>query len=386
MATNSKSSMTPPTGISVFIDPASHHFDRNELFNRQSPHNIDGAHTPYFYLQELFESLGIAVNTADYLVRGEKVNKRNVYFSLGVKDNYVQFAKRNDVVLSGFFTLEAPIVYPSLYRSLPEISKYFKRIYSYSTNSALERFGCGNVPLRKFHIPYPFDRIKEDLWQNTDRKFLTILNYNRLCRMTWRELYTERLRATEYFSRFDEIDLYGMGWDKPPYRVGETWIPVTLTRINRYLRENVPFLSKHPFEKVIRRSYRGVAESKYVTQSKYTFTICYENMILPGWLNENLFDCFLCGTIPIFLGPPDITDYVPANCFIDKRNFPAYGELRSYLKSLGPDDIQAYKENARDYLRSAKFKPFTKEAFAEIFLNAVEEDLGVALRSAMSLG
>ncbi len=374
------------TDISVFIDPASHHFHRNELFNRRNPHNIDGAHTPYFYLQELFESAGIAVNTADYLIRGEKVNKRNVYFSLGVTDHYRMLAGRSNVTLSGFFTFEAPIVVPSLYRNLPKISRYFKRIYSYTTSAALASFGCENVTLSKFHIPYPFDRAIDDLWKNTDRKFLTLVNYNRLPRMKWQELYTERLRALEYFSRYGEIDLYGMGWDKPPYRVGETWIPVTLTRMNRYLHERLPFLRKHPYEKVIRKCYRGVAESKYVTQSQYKFTICYENMMLPGWLNENLFDCFLVGTIPVFLGPPDITDYVPANCFIDKRRFPTYAELRDYLKSLGPKEIRAYKENARDFLHSAAFKPFTKEAFATIFATAVEEDLGVALRSAISIG
>ncbi len=370
----------PLTDISVFIDPASRHFLGNELFNRRNPHNIDGAHAPYFYLQELFESSGIPVNTADYLVRGERINKRNVYFSLGVTDHYELLSRRKDVILSAFFTMEAPIVYPSLFRSLPKISRHFKRIYSYSTNTALARFGCAGVPLRKFHIPYPYDRVIDELWRRTDRKFLTLLNYNRLCRMKWQELYTERLRALAYFSQFGEIDLYGLGWDKPPYRVGETRIPVTLTLINRYLREQVPFLRRHPFEEVVRKTYRGPAESKYVTQSEYAFTICYENMILPGWLNENLFDCFLAGTVPIFLGPPDITDYVPSECFIDKRQFPTYAELRRFLKSLGEKDIRRYKENARDYLASAKFRPFTKESFAAKFTSAVEEDLGVSFR------
>ena len=75
--------MTPLSDISVFIDPSSHHFDRNELFNRNSPHNLDGTLNAYLHLKDVFEAAGIAVNTADYLVRGERVNKRNVYFSLG---------------------------------------------------------------------------------------------------------------------------------------------------------------------------------------------------------------------------------------------------------------------------------------------------------------
>lgn len=373
-----------PRDISVFIDPVSRHFLNDELFNRENVHNIDGAHEPYFYLRDVFQAQGIAVHTADYLIRGEKVNKVNVYFSLGRIAGYQRLSARPDVILSAFFTFEAPIVQPSTYRELRKLSRFFKRVYSYTTGDAVARFGCAGLQFKKFHIPYPASGIVEPLWRNNDRKFLTLLNYNRLCRNTWNELYTERLRALEFFSRFDEIDLYGKAWDVPPYRVGETWIPATLTRINRYLRQHAPFLKMHPYQEAVRKTWRGVAPSKYETQSRYTFTICYENMMLPGWLNENLFDCFLVGTVPIFLGPPDITDYVPEECFIDKRRFATYDELRAYLKSLSEKQIRAYKGNARDYLKSDQFKPFRKESFAELFTRAVEEDAGISLNSTLS--
>ena len=369
-----------PKDITVFIDPVSHHFVRNELFNRDSRHNLDGNLEAYFHLREVFQSKGIEVHTGDYLVRGEKVNKTNVYFSLGIFKNYKTLAKRNDVVLSGFFTFEAPIVQPSTYRELPTISKYFKRIYCYAPSEALSRFGCQGLQFHKFHIPYTQGSIFEDLWSKRERKFLNLLNWNRLARMPWQELYTERLRALEFFSQYDEIDLYGLGWDRPPAIVGETRIPYTFTRIHQYIRENVPFVPYHPYEKVIRKVYRGVAESRYEVQSNYDFTICYENMMLPGWLNENIFDCFLVGSVPIYLGPPDITEYVPAECFIDKREFATYPELRSFLKSLSGKEIQRYRENARDFVSSEKFHPFKKESFAEIFLGAVEADTGVNLR------
>jgi len=368
------------TDISVFVEPVTHHFLRNELFNPKSRHNIDGAHAPYFYLRDLFQAQGIEVNTGDYLVRGEKTNRLNVYFSLGIIKNYRELAERKDVILSSFFTMEAPIVAPSNYRELPRISRYFRRIYSYTTPEALTRYGCKGLTFEPFCIPYPYDGPLEQLWSRTDRKFLVMLNYNRLCRRSWQELYTERLRALEYFSQFGEIDLYGLGWDKPPYVVGETWIPATATILHRYLRSNVPFLKRHPFQHVVDRTWRGAAPSKYETQSAYTFTLCYENMMLDGWLNENVFDCFLAGTIPIYLGPPNVTDFIPAECFIDKRQYPTYPELRAYLKSLGPDDIRRYKEAARDFLASTRFNRFKKEAFGQLFSRAVEADTGVRLR------
>ncbi len=371
--------MTQLGDISVFVDPSSHHFLRNELFNPANRHNVDGAHAPYFLLRDVFQRNGIEVKTADYLIRGEKKNKVNVYFSLGISTNYEQLARQDDVILSAFFTLEAATVQRSTFRRLHSISRHFRRVYCYSPADALERFGCKGLQFQRFLIPYCSNRVFDDLWKKTDRKFLVLLNYNRLGRDPWHDLYRERLRALEFFSRYDEIDLYGLGWDKPPYIVGDTWIPATFTILHRYLREHVAFLKKHPYQEVVRKAYRGVAESKYVTQSDYTFTICYENVMLPGWINENIFDCFLVGTIPIYLGAPDVTDYVPAECFIDKRQFPTYDDLRAYLKSLTWKEIQTYKENARDYMASEKFKPFSKEAFVGLFTRAVQEDVGVTL-------
>src|SRR5713226_4324299 len=251
--------MTQVGDIAVFIDPVTHHFTRDELFNPANPHNVDNAHAPYFHLRETFESKGIEVHTADFLMEGKKAAKTNVYFSFGILDNYEKLAQRNDVILSGYFTLDAPIVLPSTFRALRKISRYFKRVFSYTTSDAVERFGCKGLRFHKFHIPYCYDRVFDELWKKKDRKFLTLLNYNRLSRMKWQELYTERLKAVEYFSRFGEIDLYGLGWDRPPYRVGETRIPVTLTLIHRYLRQHLPFIRMHPYQDAVRRAYRGVA-------------------------------------------------------------------------------------------------------------------------------
>lgn len=381
---NASTTNTATKDISVFIDPVSSHFERNELFNTANPHNVEGAHEPYFHLRHVLESQGIEVNTADYLMNGQKRNKQNIYFSLGILKNWKRLSDQPDVTLSGLFTFEAPIVQPSVYRALPKLSRHFRRIYSYTTGPALARYGCRDLQFRKLHIPYPASGVVEPLWSKPKRKFLNLLNYNRLCRRSWCELYTERLRALEFFARYDEIDLYGLAWEKPPYRVGETWIPATLTLANRYLREHVPFLPIHPFEKTIRKTYRGPAASKYETQSEYIFTICYENMALEGWLNENLFDCFVVGTVPVYLGAPDILDYVPENCFIDKRKFGTYSELRSYLKSLSEREIQSYRENAREFLTSSRYRPFTKESFADHFIKAIQEDSGVPVTSTIA--
>src|SRR5579872_4457551 len=99
-----------PGDVTLFIDPVSPHFVRNEMFNAHSPMNRDNCHAPYFFMREVFQSKGIEVHTADYLMSGEKRNKTNIYFSFGWLKNYEELARRSDTVLSGFITIEAPIV------------------------------------------------------------------------------------------------------------------------------------------------------------------------------------------------------------------------------------------------------------------------------------
>jgi hypothetical protein len=100
-------------------------------------------------------------------------------------------------------------------------------------------------------------------------------------------------------------------------------------------------------------------------------------MVMQGWVTEKIFDCLVAGAIPIYLGAPDVEDWVDAECFIDARRFSGYDELRDYLLALSPAEIAAYREAGREYFGTERFKPFTKEAFAEIFLRILAEDAGI---------
>jgi hypothetical protein len=363
--------------VAIFIEPISPRFGEDRLLH---PHGIRGSYyEPYGLVRELFAARGIPVHTADFLRRGEDVRETNLYFAISNLSGYRELASRSDVILSALFHTEAPIVQPSVYRGTPRASRHFNRVFSFSTPAALDRFGCGDVALQRSLIPEPSNEVYDDLWQRGDRDFLAIVTQNRLPVLTDQELYTERLRAIEFFSRTDEVDLYGMGWDDLPARVGErrVRVPGTIVRMHRSVRRRLPH--RHPYQDVIRRVYRGAVDSKYEALSRYTFSLTYENMELDGWINEKLFDAMLVGTIPIYLGAPDIADWVPEECFVDQRRFAGYAELREYLHALGPAEISGYREAAREFLGSPQFDPFRKETFARKFVEAAEEDLQIAL-------
>lgn len=50
--------------------------------------------------------------------------------------------------------------------------------------------------------------------------------------------------------------------------------------------------------------------------SQYKFIICFENSKTPGYVTEKIFNVFASGSIPIYDGAPNITDYIVPSSFI----------------------------------------------------------------------
>src|SRR5260370_2576880 len=369
----------------ILIDPFSRHFERDALFNQEIERR-NGADmlAPWICLRDWFAARGFPVHTADRYLRGEIRSSRYIYFSFGLLNHYKTIAQQPGVIASAFFEFESPVVAPDQSAEIPSLQRYFKRIFTFTDAEALAPFLRSTLQSELFHLPYPYDAVHEELWRRGDRKFLVMMNHNKLPAVYWRELYSERMRAVQYFAAWKEIDLYGLGWDGPSFQMG--WAgPGSVERIGRGLQKQWQKLRPVPVLEAARSVYRGVASSKLDTISEYTYLLCFENVILKGWVTEKIFDCFAAGTVPIYWGAPDIETFVPRECFIDMRNFKGYDELRMYLKSLDQKSIEKYRENGREYMKSAQFQPFKKQAFVDIMARLVEEDAAVQLRDAPDL-
>lgn len=305
----------------------------------------------------------------------------NLYISFGPRSLKRELVARYGLVRSAFFALECPIVDPMLYLNLSSLSRSFRSTQAFATEDALRPFLRGPVRLEQFHLPNAYDNVLEERWSRVDRDFLTMINANKLPQLSLHELYSERLRAVEYFNRFGEIDLYGLGWHGPPYRVTATRVPSRVKALAHHARSRWEQVRPptDPLRRAARAAWRGAATSKADVLSRYTFAICFENMILEGWITEKIFDCFFSGTVPVYLGAPDITRWVPSDCFVDMRRFGDYGELREYLQQLSPSEIASYKQAARAYLSSEEYLPFTKHSFAERIARIVSRDAGTEL-------
>ncbi len=73
---------------------------------------------------------------------------------------------------------------------------------------------------------------------------------------------------------------------------------------------------------------RGWAESAFCLEVGFKtpilrnsrFTLCYENYSMPGYVTEKAIHALVAGSIPVYLGAPDIEFYLPSDLFIDARH------------------------------------------------------------------
>jgi len=329
----------------------------NNLFNKKA----DGSQIIWSFVKDYCGQSGIVLNTIDYWKPDNRNNDivvvidhpnqdsahRIIYFIrmilFGKSFFRIKYYRLNQL-LNKFskkilFHFEPAVVTPSVYKDLPKLKQLYDQIY---LTSQINGFNY-------FHMPQTFDAPIEPFFSNHDRKFLVMMNSNKKPLRRKNELYSERLRAIKYFSEHDNIDLYGNLWNH------QIFFPYTF------------------YKKYVKKVYRGFVDNKLATMSRYNFAICFENEISPGWITEKIFDCFLAGTIPVYLGAPNITDYVPPDCFIDFRRFKNYDALKEHLESLTSKDLQRYRENIVAYYKSGRFNVFTKNYLAKTIVAAINK-------------
>jgi hypothetical protein len=186
----------------------------------------------------------------------------------------------------------------------------------------------------KVHFQFPLYEMqrvsKEDSPHFADKKFCCMIQSNKYFWDAPGELYTERKRIIDFFTKMGNFDLYGLGWQG---------------------------LS----------SSKGQAPSgKSATLKNYKFSLCYENTYLRGNITERLFYCLFARCVPVYLGAPDIEQYVPKECFIDVREFSNYHDLYSFLNNMDSVTYERYLEAGQQYLdHDPRFALFRNENIIE---------------------
>lgn len=291
--------------VGIYIDPPSASLLEDRFLAESTGRFHSSLARCLAFVKDTFEAQGVPVHTADRLPPPTDAADTFLYVSVGHLDRYPRLASRKDVILSAFMVTESPVVEPRIYRGLARAGRHFKRIYSCVDPDELTPLVGAGVECLPLRWPIDFRGVDLPLWSNVDRGFLVMVNMNKLPGGPGPELFTERMRAVEFFSRTAEIDLYGVGWNQASARMGQTWMPRLLQRAHTALRDVVDRIHPDPLLVAARHIYRGELETKWEVLAQYHFALCFENTATKGWLTEKLFECLRAGTIPIYGSSPE---------------------------------------------------------------------------------
>ena len=315
----------------------------NEAFNLNSR---DDCLYGYYMLKQMFKENNIDLSTQDI---NDISESQFIIYNEMPKLEDINIDKTNYLIL-----FESELIIPNNWKK--ENHKYFKKVFVWN-----DKWVDGKKYIKYYWPNKVNDKINFDL--NKKNKLCAMIAGHKL-KSHPLELYSERVKAIRFFEKEhpDEFDLFGMGWDKYVFKG-------ILSKFNR-------FVHFFKFLKVNYPSYRGKIDSKINTLQNYKFSICYENAKdIPGYITEKIFDSLFAGCIPVYWGAPNITDFVPSNVFIDKRNFKTYDELYKYMKNMPNSEYTTYLENIKKFLNSDKMYLFSAENFSKIIVENILKEI-----------
>ena len=322
----------------------------NALFAPGAGENNGEFYLPYAQLRDRFGREGIELNTPDRNIG------RPVAFELHIN------CRRQDPAARAYVYLyENPLIRP-LNRDRVALARYAKW---FTWDGTLL-----DDP-RAVRQLYP-NRFELGPWNAPAERplFCVLVASNKaLAVVDPRDQYQARVRILEWYERFapGDFHLYGRGWERPAA------LPGRWGRVRNQLRKLWSRLrpSVSPYA-----TWRGPIDDKVALLRKARFCLAHENCRdLPGYVTEKLFDCFRAGCVPVYVGPSEIAELVPAGCFIDGRAFADPGELDAHLRSIDDAAYLGYQSRIRDFLLSPQAHPFSQATFVETIVQAVVADL-----------
>ncbi|MDD3269862.1 MAG: glycosyltransferase family 10 [Syntrophomonadaceae bacterium] len=288
---------------------------------------IFNLHKPLYCLRERLNDYDISFHTAD--LGSQEACDKIIIFDL---NNYnLEYVK--ECIARGWqeklilMLWEGPVVIPQNWEF--ENLKHFSKLLTWNDelvdNRQYFKFYYPQTELPYYGIELPY----------AEKKLCTMIVSNKMYPQP-QELYSERIKAIRYFGEMipEQFDLYGYGWD---YSVN---------------------------------CYRGTVKSKEHAYARYKYAVCYENTTgLKGYITEKIFDCFRGGCVPIYLGADNVSNYIPPETFIDRRDFGSYDDLLQYLITMDEQRYQRYITNIAAYAHSEKFELFGIDNFVNIMLS-----------------
>ena len=138
--------------------------------------------------------------------------------------------------------------------------------------------------------------------------------------------------------------------EKKPEHLAAVLISSSNDRSRRiaYLKELMNHVEVHSYGKALNNRSMPLPDRGRSTKlgllRSYKFTLAFENSICADYVTEKFFDPLVAGSVPVYLGAPNIEEFAPGDhCYINVANFPSPQRLAEYLLHLN-NDHAAYAE------------------------------------------
>jgi hypothetical protein len=320
---------------------------------------------PFIVLKKALKQYDIDLSTQD--INAPEVSK--YIFCLDYPEHFENFEKRKGQYL--YLIISEPAIYtPGSWD--PKYHKNFDKIFTYNP-----RFGF-NEKYRKYTFP-----IDLEFYESLNMKFIDNFEAKKLCSLVANavqampppekeSLLHERYKVIEWFGKNhpDEFDFYSSVCKDRDYYI--------MMRGIVFIKKIMPTKLYDKFvdwrQKNVKKVYRGFFDPLQKVQqiSNYRFYLCYENVKdLDGYVTEKIFECFYARCIPIYWGAGNIAELVPANCFVDARQFGSVKKMYEFMKNMTHEEYKGYIRNIEQFLNSEKLKLFSVAAYAEIVMKEV---------------
>lgn len=311
---------------------------------------------PFVYLGEKLRALGHQVTTLDMddLSKFDAAVFLDHPTFLNPEFNKLKKMKGKKLYLC---LLENEAMRPDNYWTMNH--RPFEKVFTWNP-----RLADGNK-YQRLYLPNKIPPVAR-LEQGEQRKFcVTIASQKYSSHPT--ELYTERIRAIRWFEQNhpEDFDLFGLRFEQPYFTGKLSLLNLGLHKVY----EAWPSLfRKQRFPSLLVPVPSVSAPSKNKVFRQYKFSICYENAIFPGYISEKIFDSLLAGCIPVYMGAPDVTDQIPQQVFIDKRQFTSYAELYDYMRNMPDSEYKDYRQAIEEFVTGPGIYPFSAECFADTLI------------------
>ncbi len=315
-----------------------------------------------FFEETVFPSMsGFPLMRKEFLARGIELNTPDV--NIGIKVAFDLYIEGRPLIENDLPKYLIALENPN-HNRLNEDREYcqkFTKVFTWDARS----FDMKNVvkilpPHQISHSTF-HDYAQRDI-------FCCLINANKVFREKLpSDLYSERINVIRWYEKYapDKFELYGRGRYRPP---------PSFDFLGK-VRRSIPSLSVKLFGKKYFPSYKGELQSKSDVLRRSKFSYCYENnKDLSNYITEKIIDAFTSGCVPVYWGADNVADYIPAECFIDRRNFKNTADVHQYLLSISPKEYSEYQSAISDFLNSDVAKRFSFEHFVSTVLNEIAQD------------